>query len=172
MNWISIFFLLASVALSISIAISDFRHREIDLRLLILYSLVIGGGLIYSSSVSVLLLNLGRNLLFISLVTLLIIAYFRSKYKKPVRLLDTYLGAGDLWILLTLALPLFWINYILFFSAATFLSLLIHLIAFKRSAQIPFAAYLVLSFSLVEIISAYHQYELFDESLVYLLLLQ
>lgn len=88
------------------------------------------------------LLNIGFLILMMAMLTL----YVSLKEKKAINITKGYFSWGDILFLLAVT-PLFSLHaYILFFTAGTILSLLIHLVVmfFRKQETIPYAGYMSL----------------------------
>lgn len=86
------------------------------------------------------------NILFLILMMLMLTLYVSLKESKLVNITRGYFSWGDILFLLAIT-PLFSLqSYILFFTAGTILSLLIHLVAImiRKQDTIPYAGYMSL----------------------------
>lgn len=130
------------------IAFQDFRDREISIwPLLGLFALFLTGSL-YTKGFDFLRSSFLPNLLFLSIQYLGILTYFFIKNRARVKIIDTYFGLGDVFILLITAAAFSLFNYILFFYSVVLLSIIttmfMVLFKMKRSNESPFAGVLSL----------------------------
>lgn len=83
---------------------------------------------------------------FIALLMLLLTGYIRLRWGKLQHPFREHFGWGDLLFILALTPLLPFQQFVYFFTAGTFLTLVLHLIVslFRRQSTIPYAGYLAL----------------------------
>jgi hypothetical protein len=109
----------------IPVIIEDFRHRHISIVWLVFFVVCT---LIYqlntSISFSEFVVNSVINFLFILVHYIILTAYFSIKDKKIVDLKKKYLGAGDIFFLISVSFLFSPVNFICFFLLSLVFSLL------------------------------------------------
>jgi hypothetical protein len=91
--------------------------------------------------------ELGLNMAFVSFLMIFLIGYIRLRFGKIENPFLNYFGLGDFLFILALTPLLSFREFVYFFTAGTFLVLLIHggVYLFRKQSTIPYAGY----FSLV-----------------------
>ena len=152
------------------VAYADFKTREVSVILLFCYSFLVAVDAIMSATAKITGLNFASNLGFVFLLFLCTTLYISIRNKKFVLITNGFMGWADVWIILVLALPFYWANYILFITVSFIIALLFHVVfsVFRKSPdrQIPLAAYLVINYAVLRLIIYFYGYDLFDESLI------
>lgn len=121
----------------------DFKSREITGFILPVLFLLFFVKSIQKTNFGEVLLSVGLNSLFLLTQLILVSVYFSIRQKRFFNILDTYLGKGDVFLLLAMT-PLFiTINYVLFYVVSLLISLVvfgIYLSLFRRKKyHIPLA---------------------------------
>lgn len=171
MNWALPAILVLLLAFSAWVAWSDFRERQVSILALSCFTLVVATDAVYAGSFSQLFTNFLANLVFLLLQFLILTVYISLKKNKLTSVINSHIGSADIWIMIALALPFFWANFILFMTAALILSLLLHVasIVFRKNSdtRIPLAAYLVVNYATVRCLFYFLSWSPADESLIY-----
>ena len=145
---IALFFLLG--ILSLFIAVEDFRSRKISLIVLLLWLLSALGSVLLKHSLKEVFFNAALNCLFVLIVFFILTVYSSAKEKKIINIIDTKIGMGDFIFFLVLGISFSPSNYILFFAASSFLTLIwaisARLLYPKSSKEIPLAGALAVQF--------------------------
>lgn len=131
------------------IAYQDFRWRAIHwITLPVLFILLIikATG---ASSLKDIIFNFALIAGFLLLQLLVLTLYFSVKERRPVNIIDKYLGLGDVLFFVTIAAGFSFLNYILFYIASFVIIILISviLLAMRRPLKsIPLAGGMALCF--------------------------
>jgi hypothetical protein len=108
------------------------------------------GAIVWWRFDSILWISIAFNIAFIVLLMTLLTGYIRLRWGKLQHPFKEHFGWGDLLFILAITPLLPFPHFVYYFTAGTFLTLIIHLIAtaFRKQATIPYAGY----FSLVTLI--------------------
>lgn len=145
---LKILLLLAAFALSTLILYQDFKERWVSLFALLGLGLT---GILYSSLVAgagIVALDIGLNVLLVSMILLLLRLYFGLKGQKAF--IDVVLGKGDIVILYMFCFWFTFEHFIYFYVGGMFFSLLSFLIYLKwkdrKEMTVPLAGLLAIPF--------------------------
>jgi hypothetical protein len=131
------------------IVYQDFRERKVSAWLLIVLSVALFLQTSLSSSVGTALENTLVNTLFVLFLLVTLTAYFSLRARRFVNIVDTYLGLGDILLLLGISscFPLF--NFVLYFTLSLLLTLggilILKLLRISSKAEIPLAGALAIT---------------------------
>ncbi len=106
------------------LAYQDFKQREISWilipLLIILHAIISIRSISLENAVLYFLINSG----FILLQLLFLTVYFSVKNRAFTNIINTYLGIGDIWFFVVLALAFSPVNFILFYLGSLFLTMI------------------------------------------------
>lgn len=111
---------------------------------------------------------LGSNLIFVTIVMLVLFFYVSLRERKFTNIFENHFGFGDVLFFIAIS-PLFGItNFILFFISGMILSGIVHLIFSKNSTKqtIPLAGYLALYVLILKGTSAITNVDFFYSNLI------
>lgn len=153
----------------VTLVIQDFREREIGIWPLAgLFISILYYGL-HSNSPEILFLSAFSNFLFLAIQFLGLWIYFSFRKRSAVKLIDNYIGMGDVIILIIAAFAFSILNFVVFFYVVVFLSivtmLLLKLFGVKNAEESPLAG--VLSFLMATLIiysSTVNKLDFFNDS--------
>lgn len=123
------------------IVVQDIRQRAISWILIpLILSAFIYRGLVYEN---MLLKDVLLNIAFVSIQLLLLTIYMSIKNKKPVNIVNTYLGLGDVLFFAVICAAFSTLNFIVFYLLSmitTLISMVLYnILSKKKSNDIPLA---------------------------------
>ncbi|MGQ0827052.1 MAG: hypothetical protein ACT4ON_01530 [Bacteroidota bacterium] len=110
------------------IVVQDFKQREISWMLI---PLTLAGFTYKAMNGDILLKNVLLNIAFIVIQLLMLTIYMSIKNKKPVNIINTYLGLGDILFFLVICVAFSPINFIAFYLSSM-ITTLIGVIIYNR----------------------------------------
>lgn len=140
--------------LLIVIIMQDFKHRLISWPLipLLLVCFIVNGLQFVDAEELVMYVLLNNAFVFLQLLAFSI--YISVKNKKPINIINTYIGIGDILFFVVLTAAFSPINFIAFYVSSLIFTLVFSLVGFRRSPikeqEIPLAG--IISIILIPII--------------------
>ena len=116
--------------------ISDFKHREIVLWILSLFSILSVGAGIYSYGWKTVITNVAYNILLLSYLSIGLLSYLWIRNRRFTNPLKRHLGIGDMLFILALT-PLFGVREFLLFLLVSMISALVWWLISGRQKTIP-----------------------------------
>ncbi len=149
-------FLLLDIILIIcclAIIYQDFKHRSIYWFWIPILLVSLLGKLLVGQEYTFFTTDLPLNLAMLFANGLVVTIYFSLKQRRWINLMDTYIGKGDVYLFLVMALAFPFQQFIIFFIASLLLSLMVYSfqMTLKISSQptIPLAAYICILFTVI-----------------------
>ncbi len=157
-----IFVLVTTLLVSLVIAFQDFRNRQIHWFLLPIF----GIGLFFLNfsriGLRATLYNFFENVLFLFLVFVFTYIYFIIKKRKFIKLVDNYIGLGDILFLVVIAIYFTPFIFVFFFIFSMLLTLLIfgaiHIFKNLEFSTIPLAGLIAIYMIPVITISFFNKF--------------
>ena len=136
------------MAALIVVAFQDFRERMISWYLVPLLFALFAWNALFNTSFRDVATGFLVNLAFTAFQLLILTIYFSIKSRKPVNIINSWLGIGDVLLLAVLCVAFSPINYLIFYIASLLITIagfIIYKVLFKgRSATIPLAGAMAL----------------------------
>lgn len=131
-------FLLLSI-----IVYQDFKFREITALVLFILTALFLIKSVLTSGWHTVMVDSGLNILFLVSQFALVTIYFSARKRKIYNLLDSYLGKGDIFLMLGITVLFSVLNFIVFYVAVMLISLLVFgiflIVSRKKNYTIPLA---------------------------------
>jgi Flp pilus assembly protein protease CpaA len=132
-----------SAAALIAVAVQDFRHRLISWYLVPVLFLLFAWNSLCSLSLSEAAFYFVINLSFIIIQVLALTLYFSIKERRPVNIIDSRLGIGDILLFVALCAAFSPVNFIVFYLLSLVLTIAGYTVSIfllkGRSGSIPLA---------------------------------
>ncbi len=147
MQWLFIALVFSACLWSI---VDDVRHRSVSILCLLMLVVGLSCWIFGQQSLSAILQRTGLNVVVLILELFLVWSYFSAKHKKAVSFFDTYIGWGDIVMLLSFCLVfnIYW--FVVFLLCSCIISLLFWIIYSSirpsKNITIPFAAMMGICF--------------------------
>lgn len=109
--------ILCMAALTV-VVVQDFRERMISWHLIPLLFLLFGWNALLNASLQEVAFSFAVNLAFTLFQLFAITIYFSIKHKKPVNIINTWLGIGDVLLLVVLCVAFSPVNYFAFYMGS------------------------------------------------------
>lgn len=129
------------------VVVQDFRERMISWYLIPLLFLLFSWNALLNAPFKEVAFGFGVNLAFTAFQLLAITIYFSIKNKKPVNIINTWLGIGDVLLLATLCVAFSPVNYFVFYMGSLLLTIAgfaVYRLFKGTSATIPLAGAMAL----------------------------
>lgn len=164
---------IASILILIPILIlviyQDFKYRLIDWWLLPILFIAFAIGLI-EQPIKESITNIAINWAFLLAQFLLLTLYFSAKEKSWVNIADMYIGWGDLWFILIMAVAFSPVHFILVFISGLVFSLLLYLVLKTinkiQFQTIPLAGTFSIYLIIVELTAYLSSYSLHNDNII------
>jgi Type IV leader peptidase family len=132
-------YLLLLFIIYLPLYISDWRHREINQYWTLVFlaaTIFVGGQHFEARFFSIFFANMS----FLIFQGLLLTIYFSLRQKKWTNIADSYIGWGDIWVLVGMCCLFDLRHYIYFLILSLIIGLVGHFIYWKKEGSIPFVS--------------------------------
>ncbi len=153
------------IGLLILISFQDFKKREISWVLIPLAFIAFIAKGVRSIDNEVMVKNTVLNFAFIAIQILFLTLYMSIKNKRPVNILNEYIGLGDVLFFVVLCTAFSPINFILFYLLSTIITLILAIgyrtLSKKELSEIPLAGAMA---SILMVLMVIPQLDFYDDT--------